>query len=182
MAKRTGVSPSVRWQVFARDGFRCRYCGVQAGQEGVQLHVDHLVSVTEGGDNGRDNLITACQKCNGGKSGRSLSDAPGSAQAIENSLDAAASLRAQAAAVSAEIKAREKLRQAVVNLLCECYGTDSISISDQDVRHYCALIREHGVKCVADWISLAAGRGVKSWRSIQYVYGIIRKLREEGAS
>ena len=182
MAKRTGVSPSVRWQVFARDGFRCRYCGVQAGQEGVELHVDHLVSVVEGGDNGRDNLVTACKKCNGGKSGRSLCDAPGSAQAIQNSLDAAKSLEAQADAIAAEIRARKRVRQSVINLLCNCYGVEEISVSDQDISHYVTLIREHGPTAVAEWISLAVGRDVKPWRSIQYVYGIIRKLRQEEAS
>lgn len=32
MPKRKGLSSSIRWSVFARDGFSCRYCGAQAGE------------------------------------------------------------------------------------------------------------------------------------------------------
>ena len=48
MAKRQPVSASLRWAVFARDGFACRYCGAQAGQVCVELHADHIVSVADG--------------------------------------------------------------------------------------------------------------------------------------
>jgi 5-methylcytosine-specific restriction endonuclease McrA len=53
---RKNISASLRWQVFARDGFRCRYCGTQAGEPGVTLHADHVVSVADGGTNAFDNL------------------------------------------------------------------------------------------------------------------------------
>lgn len=47
MAKRKSLSDSIRWAVFARDGFCCRYCGKQAGEDGVTLAVDHIVSVAD---------------------------------------------------------------------------------------------------------------------------------------
>lgn len=63
---RTLIPPKVRWQVLARDGFRCRYCGAQGGD--AVLHVDHQRPVARGGGNQVWNLITACEECNQGKS------------------------------------------------------------------------------------------------------------------
>lgn len=63
---RTSIPPKVRWQVLARDGFRCRYCGAQGGD--AVLVVDHAYPVSRGGHNHMDNLITACEPCNQGKS------------------------------------------------------------------------------------------------------------------
>ncbi|MCC6756031.1 MAG: HNH endonuclease [Solirubrobacterales bacterium] len=64
------ITPSVRFEVFRRDGFTCQYCGRRAPN--VVLHVDHVVAVVAGGSNDLDNLLTACSTCNVGKGGRSL--------------------------------------------------------------------------------------------------------------
>lgn len=63
---RTPIPPKVRWQILARDGFRCRYCGAKGGD--VVLVVDHEYPVSRGGRNTPNNLITACEECNQGKS------------------------------------------------------------------------------------------------------------------
>jgi 5-methylcytosine-specific restriction endonuclease McrA len=68
--RRDGVSPKRRWQVLARDSFTCTYCGRKPPD--VELHVDHKVSVNDGGSDELDNLLTACDKCNLGKSDSSL--------------------------------------------------------------------------------------------------------------
>lgn len=68
--QRDEVSPKRRWQVLARDSFTCTYCGRKPPE--VALHVDHKVSVKDGGSDELDNLVAACDKCNGGKSGSSL--------------------------------------------------------------------------------------------------------------
>jgi hypothetical protein len=68
--QRDGVSPKRRWQVLARDSFTCTYCGRKPPD--VALHVDHKVSVNDGGSDELDNLLTACDKCNLGKSDSSL--------------------------------------------------------------------------------------------------------------
>lgn len=72
--KRQAISKKTRFEVFKRDGFSCQYCG--AHPPAVTLQVDHIVAVAKGGDNGMDNLITACQPCNLGKSANSLTDVP----------------------------------------------------------------------------------------------------------
>lgn len=69
--KRQAISSSLRWSIFERDGFKCFYCGVRGGNE-AELHIDHKISVDDGGTNNTDNLVTACAKCNGGKGKRSV--------------------------------------------------------------------------------------------------------------
>ncbi len=54
------IDNRVQWTVFKRDGYRCRYCGV----EGVPLTVDHIILWEEGGPTIIINLISCCKKCN----------------------------------------------------------------------------------------------------------------------
>jgi hypothetical protein len=70
--KRRAIGKKARFEVFKRDSFKCTYCG--AAGEQVQLHVDHIVPVSEGGTNDLMNLVTACAPCNLGKSDRKLDD------------------------------------------------------------------------------------------------------------
>jgi 5-methylcytosine-specific restriction endonuclease McrA len=88
-------SASVEAAIFARDGYRCRYCGcrvvlakarklmasavpdaLQWGNADRDRHaafyaltavVDHMVPHARGGTNEPDNLVTTCQACNYGK-------------------------------------------------------------------------------------------------------------------
>jgi hypothetical protein len=62
---RKPLSKRVRFEVFKRDGFRCRYCGATPDQR--LLQVDHIVAVANGGTNAMLNLATSCQPCNAGK-------------------------------------------------------------------------------------------------------------------
>ena len=54
------INQRVSWEVFRRDGYQCRYCGIS----GVPMTVDHLVLWEHGGPSTEDNLVTACRKCN----------------------------------------------------------------------------------------------------------------------
>lgn len=54
------IEQRVSWAVFKRDGYKCRYCGV----EGVPLTVDHLVLWEEGGPSTEENLVASCRPCN----------------------------------------------------------------------------------------------------------------------
>lgn len=70
MIERHSIPKSMRWQVFARDRFSCRYCGRQPPD--VVLEVDHVHPVVEGGKNQHHNLVTACEGCNSGKATKLL--------------------------------------------------------------------------------------------------------------
>jgi 5-methylcytosine-specific restriction endonuclease McrA len=73
--KRDPIGKKLRFQVFRRDNFTCRYCGRSPFRDGVTLHVDHKVSVNDGGKTVLENLVTSCSDCNFGKSGTSVNDA-----------------------------------------------------------------------------------------------------------
>ncbi len=49
----------ISWEVYARDGYRCRYCGRKA-----PLTVDHIILWELGGATIVDNLNSACKYCN----------------------------------------------------------------------------------------------------------------------
>lgn len=68
---RVPIPAGLRFAVLRRDGFRCAYCG-RGETERVRLHIDHLIPVAHGGKNELDNLVTACQDCNLGKSATDL--------------------------------------------------------------------------------------------------------------
>lgn len=76
---RKAISKKLRFDVFKRDGFACQYCG--ATPPAVVLHVDHIDPVANGGGNHIDNLTTACEPCNLGKSATPLSAIPKSLEA-----------------------------------------------------------------------------------------------------
>ena len=59
-----------RSALFARDGGRCVYCGLEHEYE--ELSVDHVQPRMRGGDGSPGNLVTACRGCNARKGGRSL--------------------------------------------------------------------------------------------------------------
>src|SRR3990167_7403092 len=66
---------AVRFRIFDRDGFRCRYCGRSPRDDGVKLHLDHVEQRILNGTDMDENLVTACQDCNLGKGAASLSSA-----------------------------------------------------------------------------------------------------------
>jgi hypothetical protein len=59
-----------RSALFARDGGRCVYCGLEHEYE--ELSVDHVQPRMRGGDGSPGNLVTACRGCNARKGGRPL--------------------------------------------------------------------------------------------------------------
>lgn len=63
----------MRFEVFHRDHFTCQYCGAQPPD--VVLVCDHIIPVAKGGLTSAENLVTACEGCNAGKSDKSLGDA-----------------------------------------------------------------------------------------------------------
>jgi hypothetical protein len=54
-----------REEIFARDGYRCVFCGEVFPAEA--LSVDHLQARSRGGDGSPGNLVTACEGCNARK-------------------------------------------------------------------------------------------------------------------
>lgn len=79
----TGMT-SVEWRatsarIISRDGGVCQYCGTAKGR----MACDHVVPLSAGGSSADDNLVCACHACNGGKSGRTLTEWMGEAEAAD---------------------------------------------------------------------------------------------------
>ena len=67
--ERSLMTSRLRVSILRRDDYRCKMCGASR-DEGVNLHVDHIVPVSRGGRTLPENLQTLCQPCNLGKSNR----------------------------------------------------------------------------------------------------------------
>lgn len=72
-SRRVPIPSAVRRQIYARDGFRCVYCG--RGGRSLRLTIDHVYPVALGGTNEIGNLVTACRPCNLTKGARVMNDA-----------------------------------------------------------------------------------------------------------
>ncbi len=117
---RKPLSKRVRFEVFKRDSFTCQYCG--AHPPAVILHVDHIKPVAEGGRNDIDNLVTACQPCNSGKSDVPLSSVP-------------ASLKEKTALI-AESEAQLKGFHEVMEAKNERVMADAWAVAEQYIEHF----------------------------------------------
>lgn len=66
--------------VFQRDGWRCRFCGIDTPESlrGTHEHnapeLDHIVPLARGGQHSYDNTQCLCRACNGFKSNRTMAE------------------------------------------------------------------------------------------------------------
>lgn len=68
--RKTGRDPSLRlrFKVMQRDNFTCKQCGASPAKDpSVELHIDHIIPWSKGGDTTFENLQTLCLPCNLGK-------------------------------------------------------------------------------------------------------------------
>lgn len=93
------VSRRLRFEILRRDGYTCRYCGAKAPD--VALEVDHVIPQALGGGDTPNNLVTACEDCNSGKSS-TTADLP----EVED-VDATAALVERAQRVASERRRME---------------------------------------------------------------------------
>ena len=106
-SERKPLGKRLRFEIFKRDGFKCRYCGATPDQRVLQ--VDHVVPVAGGGSNDEINLVTSCQPCNSGKSARPIEQTSIRAQAIPDPKK----IREQAAQIEAYLQAKKVAEKAM---------------------------------------------------------------------
>lgn len=96
------ITKRLRFEILRRDNHTCRYCGENAPT--VKLVIDHVVPEALGGETKPENLVTACEPCNSGKS----SVAPGSSLVADVNNDQLRWARAMAAARAIRKEMREE--------------------------------------------------------------------------
>lgn len=69
------ISVQLRTQILERNGYTCQLCGASAHDDDdlnpgkkVRLFIDHIVPISQGGDNTPENLRVLCGNCNHGRS------------------------------------------------------------------------------------------------------------------
>ena len=63
------INLRLRFIVMKRDHFKCCACGASpATNPSIELHIDHIIPWSKGGETTIDNLQTLCSECNIGKS------------------------------------------------------------------------------------------------------------------
>lgn len=62
-----------RVNIYARDGYRCQYCGVTCTPD--RLTYDHVLPRSRGGLTNWDNIVTCCDTCNARKANRTPAEA-----------------------------------------------------------------------------------------------------------
>lgn len=175
MTKRRSTGKRLRFAVFARDNFTCRYCGKQS--DSVELHIDHIIPISKGGSNDESNLVTSCVPCNLGKSNTLLE------QAAPNETDRlrlAQELHEQKQAAKRAkkiLKARAARYQDLINFLCESTGQkDFNALTGKILFRY---VEQFGEDVVYPWIEKAAERTRTDVSLGQYVSGIRRSFLAE---
>mgnify|MGYP002278643762 CR=1 FL=1 len=61
--------------LFARDEYRCMYCGEDLEHHKTLATRDHILPISRGGKNTWENLVTACRACNSRKDDRTPDEA-----------------------------------------------------------------------------------------------------------
>lgn len=172
--ERKPIGKRLRFKVFNRDGFQCKYCG-KTPDDDVMLEIDHINPVSKGGGNDYDNLITSCFDCNRGKADDELVSSP------DNNLITLKQERMELEAAAQEagrIRALEKdARQHMANLFCEIFMQEQVK--KRHVSTLMNLCREFGISSIEDWIWLAESKVNSEQNAIKYICGIAKKVREQ---
>lgn len=56
------ISSFAQQSIWARDGFKCVYCGREMGE--VAMTIDHFIPLEAGGESTESNLLSCCRSCN----------------------------------------------------------------------------------------------------------------------
>lgn len=186
---RKSTGKRLRFEVFKRDGFTCRYCGSQPPE--VVLVLDHVVPVSEGGESSALNLLTACEACNQGKSDRPLTDVvprPDAEVLRLEALQEVAELRRYQEAEAARQAAQQEIIETLQDRFVEVGGLDWFpgdALMHQLLGRYPVTIVARALDATALALSR---RRVPGWSSgggqawIRYLWGCARSMASEADS
>ena len=179
--KRKQISKSLRFEIFKRDSFKCQYCGRMPPE--VILEVDHIIPVSDGGDNDPINLVTSCQDCNRGKSAKRLDD-NSALQRQRNQLEAINSMREQTEMMIEWKKSLMELENSQIQAIESCIRDDFPRFSEftsYQRNRIKTLIRQFGFSEVYDSTRISASQYYSLSEVINKIGGICynRKKKRE---
>lgn len=182
------LSKRLRFEIFKRDSFVCRYCGQKP--PAVILHVDHILARANGGSDDSANLVTSCSACNQGKSAVPLGtvlphiDEIEILSAIQDLAERKMLLGQQVAMANAQREVEVAAIEAVCGWILDDLGVNRWAIADRSVETF---LRRLGVEGVREAVNVASAHSdhldtgqVARWK---YFCGVCwKKIRmlEEG--
>lgn len=176
MAERKTLSKKTRFDVFKRDQFTCQYCGQTPPK--VILEIDHIRPVSQGGDDSKDNLITACFDCNRGKGAEALTAIP---QTILEKAEVLAEKEEQIKAFEKLQKAKrrriERSIDAVEKIFCDVFNQVFSDHFRRSVGHFIDQLGEEKTCWAMD---RAISKGKKPQDTTKYFCGICWNLIRDG--
>lgn len=161
------ISKSLRFDVFQRDGHTCQYCGRKPPD--VELEIDHLLPVAEGGTDEFDNLVTSCFDCNRGKSAKIIQDHTGG-----HSKDEWRNIIREKRQET--LQTRRGQLEEVITYWADCRGTRRPS--NHDIEGIYTFIEKYDPEWIKAAIHIAAQRSPSNY--VKYVAGILRNWGENG--
>lgn len=177
--KRKSTGKRLRFSIFARDNFTCRYCGRQS--DSVELQIDHIIPICKGGTNDESNLVTSCVPCNQGKAGIKLDQAaPNESDRLRLAQELNEQMRA-AERARLMVSGRKDRRKAVMEFICEQTGYPSFH--EETGRTIFSYVEQFGEEIVYPWIERAAEKTSHDQALGKYVSGCRRSfIAEQGGA
>jgi len=173
---RKPLSKRVRFEVFKRDGFKCRYCGKTS--ESVMLEVDHVFPVSKGGTDEPGNLVTACFDCNRGKANKPLSQ-------IVQDDDERMAIEQQRRESEFNAKQIEEIKKSIISMRASVleFIQDAASfsyVSERTLNCMVNYVKRYGPTVVFPIISRALVRARNEEHMGIYVTKVIKLKIQEG--
>lgn len=165
---RKQISTRQRFEIFKRDDFTCQYCG--AHPPDATLHVDHITPVAAGGSSDDDNLVTACDKCNLGKSSVPLDVVP---QSLANRAAEIAEREAQIAGYSEILEGRRwRIEEDAWRVAEELQPGASDGYSTRNFRSIKMFVERMGVHAALEAAEIAGSKFYPGPRRFKYFCGV----------
>lgn len=179
-SRRRSTGKRLRFAVFDRDSFTCQYCGAQPPE--VVLVIDHITPVASGGATSIDNLVTACEPCNQGKSDKRLGSAgprPDADLMYLATQQEIAELRRYQQALALREQVIAEVIGDLQDLWCRVGGPDWHPV-DRVVRELLDLYGfEVTSEAFIDVSPKVASRYVRESRFVPYLFKVARSMAEE---
>lgn len=173
------ISPRLRFEVFKRDGFTCRYCGSKSPE--VVLEVDHIVPVAEGGSDDEMNLATSCWECNRGKGSVPLDEVMTGEDPHDKAILELERLR-QLQEYDEFLKKRREFRDSSLGDLTKHWLEHipwKTELSPADQGWMRNRLRDTPPEKIREAMDIAIANG--KTRSLAYVNSILKRWHEEGS-
>lgn len=182
------VSKRARFEIFKRDGFACRYCGRTPPD--VLLHVDHVIPRSDNGSDDPDNLTTACQDCNLGKSNKPLNQRLPSSPSVDEVRDRIEQAEAYLEAMKEVRSVRDQLTDLVFIAWAKAWDGGIVEKESgsylempeggywPDKNSLRVLLRRLPLEGVYEAIDITAGRFPRkaSYDSTRYFFGVCWRM------